>query len=101
MPIVCKVIVRRGVSPIELKHLGSALRRWYVRETREQGIALYTNPAAIEALCRGKRRGAIPLDVRSGRSYDRAATVDSFLKSVPSDLVEDVLIDGRSWNHRQ
>jgi hypothetical protein len=33
-----------------------------------------------------------------GPGYNRGRAVDSLRAAVPADLVEDVLIDGRSWN---
>ena len=109
MSIACEVLLRRDASPSQLRELGAALRRWYVREAREHGIALYTNQDGINALragqlpqpvCgrRGGRRLAVPFDVRDGKSYSREATIESLRKDIPADLVEDILIDGQSWD---
>jgi hypothetical protein len=32
-----------------------------------------------------------------GGNYDRRRTVASLRRHIPADLVEDVLVDGRSW----
>jgi hypothetical protein len=109
MSILCKVLPRRGATPRELRELGSALRRWYARESREHGIALYTNLEDINALRQGhlpaarplrrraKKRHAIVLAVRAGRWYSLEATRKSFEQDIPARLVQDVLIDGASW----
>ena len=109
MSIVCKVLPRRDATPRELQELGSALRRWYARESREHGIALYTNLEDINALRQGrlpsagsqrgraKQRRAIVLAVRAGRWYSLEATRKSFEQDIPAELVQDVLIDGESW----
>jgi hypothetical protein len=69
------------------------LHRWYRQESREHGMALYTNEEATLALLDGlwpppdspKRkaahRGAVPLEVRGGRSYNREATIASLRKA--------------------
>jgi hypothetical protein len=109
MSIICKVLPRRGATPRELQELGSALRRWYARESREHGIALYTNLEDINALRQGhlpsagvlggraKQRRAIILAVRAGRWYSLEGTRKSFEQDIPPKLVQDVLIDGESW----
>jgi hypothetical protein len=109
MSILCKVLPRRGATPRELRELGSALRRWYARESREHGIALYSNLEDINALRQGhlpsagvargraKQRRAILLAVRSGKWYSLEATRKSFEQDIPARLVQDVLIDGASW----
>jgi hypothetical protein len=109
MSIVCKVLPRQGATPRELQELGSALHRWYARESREHGIALYTNLDDINALRQGhlpsagvlrgkaKQRRAIVLAVRGGKWYSLERTRKSFEQDIPAQLVRDVLIDGQSW----
>jgi hypothetical protein len=54
MPIDCEVIPRPGATPGELKALGSALLRWYVRECREDGIAHSVDTEALIELLNGR-----------------------------------------------
>jgi hypothetical protein len=72
-------------------------------------MALYANDDAVNALragtlppvgqvWKGRKRPVIPVDVRAGRSYDRRATIQSLRQDIPAELVEAVLVDGRSWN---
>ena len=72
-------------------------------------MALYTNEEATRALLSGRlpptdsrkrkadHRGAVPLEIRGGKSYNREAAIASLRQAIPAQLVEDVLIDGRSW----
>jgi len=116
MSIRCIIFPRRDATPRQRRELGAALHRWYARESREHGIALYTNQQAINALLAGswppsesrkgkttksKRRPPVLLDVRDGKQYSRQATIESLRKDIPANLVEDVLIDGRSWGRAE
>ncbi len=142
MPIDCEVIPRAGATPDELKALGSALLRWYVRECRRDGIAHSVDTEALIEMLNGRppaarvprpslavltaaavgadaglngyemkapdveqlrqalalaRRPAALLRVRDAR-YDRARTAANLREHVPAGLVEEVRIDGRSWD---
>jgi hypothetical protein len=143
MPIDCEVIPRAGASPAQLRALGSALLRWYVRECPEAGVAHSLDTAALIELLNGRppparvaRLSAAP--VRAGRSgpatvhlggyemplpsmerlgealrevdgpaasfrvrgsnYDRRRTIATLRCHIPAGLVEDVHVDGRSWD---
>jgi hypothetical protein len=54
MPIDCEVIPRPGASPAELKALGSALLRWYVRECGGGGLAHSVDTEALIELLNGR-----------------------------------------------
>ncbi len=54
MPIDCEVIPRPGATPAELKALGSALLRWYVRECDGDGIAHSVDTEALIELLNGR-----------------------------------------------
>jgi hypothetical protein len=54
MPIDCEVIPRPGAAPAELKALGSALLRWYVRECGGGGIAHSVDTEALIELLNGR-----------------------------------------------
>ena len=145
MPISCEVIPRVGATPAELKALGSALLRWYVRECRGDGIAHSVDTEALIEMLNGRlpvprvprpspacvppdsgddtpvpgpikgyeipaprlerlrqalaeaRRPAALVRLRQ-RNYDRARAVANLRQHLAAELVQDVLIDGRSWN---
>jgi hypothetical protein len=115
MSIRCVIFPRRDATPRQRRELGAALHRWYARESREHGMALYTNQQGINALLAGswppaeprkgkaksKRRPPVLLDVRGGKHYNRQATIESLRKDIPASLVDDVLIDGRSWGRAE
>lgn len=54
MPIECEVVPRDGASPEDLKRLGNALLRWYVRERERGGIADSLDAEALAALLNGR-----------------------------------------------
>jgi hypothetical protein len=54
MAIECEVVPRPGATPAELKALGSALLRWYVRECRGDGIAHSVDTEALIELLNGR-----------------------------------------------
>src|SRR5262245_59206710 len=54
MPIDCVVLPRPGATPDELKALGSALLRWYVRECKSGGIACSVDTEALVELLNGR-----------------------------------------------
>ena len=54
MPIECEVSPRPGAMPADLKALGSALLRWYVRECRADGIAHSVDTEALIELLNGR-----------------------------------------------
>jgi hypothetical protein len=54
MAIDCEVIPRPGATPDELKSLGSAVLRWYVRECRGEGIAHSVDTEALIELLNGR-----------------------------------------------
>jgi hypothetical protein len=142
VPIDCEVIPRSGATPAQLKALGSALLRWYVRECHRDGIAHSVDTEALIELLNGRppaarvprpslacvsggsdddapglngyemrtpaveqlrealaeaRRSAALLRVRDAE-YDRARTVANLREHVAEELVQDVRLDGRSWD---
>jgi hypothetical protein len=128
--------------PAQLKALGSALLRWYVRECHRDGIAHSVDTEALIELLNGRppaarvprpslacvssgsdddapglngyemrapaveqlrealaeaRRPAALLRVRDAE-YDRARTVANLREHIAEELVQDVRLDGRSWD---
>jgi hypothetical protein len=54
MPIECEVVARPGARAAELKALGSALLRWYVRECGDGGVAHSVDTEALIELLNGR-----------------------------------------------
>jgi hypothetical protein len=54
MPINCELMPRSGATPADLKALGSALLRWYVRECGGGGIAHSVDTEALIELLNGR-----------------------------------------------
>jgi hypothetical protein len=79
MPINCEVIPRAGATAAELKALGSALLRWYVRECRGDGIAHSVDTEALIELLNGR----VPAP-----RVPRPSPV--FVRSGPADLTADL-----------
>jgi hypothetical protein len=117
MPIRCEVIPRRSATPQELQKLAAALQRWCHNEVKGEGGSRRLDPQAMEDLLAGKLpqrlavesligpdepdpeadRRAVPVVVRGGPAYDRKVIVQGLRREIPAELVEDVLVAGRSW----
>jgi hypothetical protein len=103
MSINCDVILKWSATPEQLTALGAALWRWCSLVTRDT-IYQFLDNQILADLMAGKfpasaqsgRRG-VHLRVRDETSRDRQATIESLRRELPSDGVEDVLIDGKSW----
>jgi hypothetical protein len=109
MPIYCHVIPQGGATPEQLTALGAALWRWCTRTAGAAGIYQYLDNQALADLIAGRlppsgqplrqdeRRGA-HFRVRDGAFRDRRAAIDSLRREVPAGGVEDIVVDGTSWN---
>jgi len=108
MAINCDVILQWGATPDQLTALGGALWRWCNRAAVSTGIYHYLDNQELADLIAGKlpsspmpgpteRRG-VHLWVRDEASDDRQATIDSLRWEMPANGVEDVMVDGTSWN---
>jgi hypothetical protein len=105
MSINCDVILQWSATPEQLTALGGALWSWCNRRAANGGIYQYLDNQALADLIAGKlpassqgeRRG-VHLRVRDEASQERQATIDSLRREVPAKGVEDILVDGQSWN---
>ena len=110
MSINCDVILQRSATPDQLTALGGALWRWCNRAAGSTGIYHYLDNQELADLIAGKlpssqtpgpgeRRG-VHLRVRDEVSFDRQETIDSLRWEMPTKGVEDVVVDGTSWNQK-
>jgi hypothetical protein len=105
MSVNCDFILQWGATPEQLKALGAALWRWYTRAAGNIGIYQFLDNQALADLIAGKlpasnqpQRRGVCFRVRDEASQDRQATIDRLRREIPAKGVEDVLVDGKSWN---
>jgi hypothetical protein len=104
MSINCDVILKWSATPEQLTALGTALWRWCGLVTRDKAIYQFLDNQALADLIAGtfpasaqtERRG-LHLWVRDETSPNRRTAIESLRRELPSEGVEDVLIDGMSW----
>jgi hypothetical protein len=103
MSINCDVILKWSATPAQLTALGTALWRWCSLVTNATVFQFHDNQILADlmagkfpASAQTERRGA-HLRVRDETSPNRQATIESLRRELPSEGVEDVLIDGKSW----
>ena len=109
MSINCDVILQGSVTPAQLTTLGAALWRWCNGAAGDTGIYQYLDNQVLADLIAGKlpalsqsprqaERGRIHFRIRDEPSQDRQATVRSLRREIPADGLQDILVDGKSWN---
>jgi len=108
MSMYCDVFVQWTATPEQLSSIGAAFWRWC---SRKSGKGLYQNldNQALADLIAGRlpasslrphqagRRG-VHFWVRDEGSHDRQATIARLRRMIPHEGVEDIVVDGRSWN---
>ena len=105
MSVNCEITVPWSATPDQLTALGSALWRWSVRTAGDAGIyeCLDNQPLAdliagtLPRSGRAEGRGT-RFRLRDPASQSRQATIDSLRWEMPAQGVEDVVVDGTSWN---
>lgn len=109
MSVSCDIIVNWNATPEQLTALGSALWGWCNRTAGNTGIYQYLDNQALTDLIAGKlpvssqpplyvdRRG-VHFRVRDEGSQDSQATLDGLRQELPAGGIEDVVVDGTSWN---
>jgi hypothetical protein len=107
--ITCDVILQWNATAEQLTALGAALWRWCRDTSGDAGTYQYLDNQALADLIAGKfpvpsqtsrqtdRRG-VYLRLRDEASRDRQATVASLRQGIPAGGVEDILVDGKSWD---
>jgi hypothetical protein len=109
MSITCDVILQWGATPEQLRVLGTALWRWCNRAAGDTGMYQFLDNQALADLIAGRlpARGQTPrqvdgrgvwLRVRDEASPGRQATVASLRRDIPPEGVEDIMVDGTSWD---
>src|SRR5687767_6037861 len=109
MSINCDIILQWGATTEQLRALGAALWPWCNRRAQDTGTYQFLDNQALADLIAGRlpassqpsrqavQRG-VHFWVRDEASHDRQATIDSLRREIPALGVEDVVVDGRSWN---
>ncbi len=112
MTMSCDIILQWGATPEQLAALGAALWRWGNRATGAGGIYQHLDNQPLADLIAGKLPASNPTPWRGDRrsvhfwlrgdaSPDRAAIIDSLRREIPAEGVEDVVINGKSWNRME
>ena len=108
----CDIILQWGATPEQLAALGSALWRWRARRAKDATIYQYLDNQALSDLIAGKLpmspqtpRESDPvrahLRFRDESSHGREETIRSLRLEIPAEGVEDIIVDGVSWNVKQ
>jgi hypothetical protein len=123
--VPCRIVPRSTLSSADLQRLGQALDDWSLRELPEGGLLRSIDAIAVfdliagdlmqEALLGIVHGGSLVPDspptacserpeelyvfcAFRGEEYNRVRTVASLRSGIPADLVQDVLLDERSWD---
>ena len=109
MSITCDVLIKWSATPEQLAALGRALWHWCNRTAGNTGIYQYLDNQALADLMAGKLPVAEQLPSESDyrgahfRAWDLAsrncrAAIETLRQELPTDGIEEVLVDGTSWN---
>ncbi len=108
MPFFCDIILRGDATPEQLKAIGAALWHWCSGPGPHAGPYRSLNDQTLADLIDGKfpalsqPRRAEPQEVRlrvwDEASQDRRTTIAKLRRELPAAAVDDVVIDGISWN---
>jgi hypothetical protein len=109
MSIKCDVVLQWSATPDQLTRLGAALWRWCNRAAGDTGIYQYLDNQALADLIAGKHPGSsqtqwqaerrgVRFSVGDEASHDRLASIESLRREIPVNGVEDILVDGTSWD---
>jgi hypothetical protein len=106
----CDLILRWGATPDQLAALGTTLWGWCTRETGPAGIYQHLDNQALADLLAGQHPGpgqtswgddgrrCSHFHFRGQPGDDRQATIASLRRDLPPGGVEDIVIDGKSWD---
>jgi hypothetical protein len=104
MSISCDVFLQGSATPQQLTTVGAALWRWCIRAAGDSGVYPYLDNQALADLIAGNfpastqdQRPSVHFWVRD-ESNDRRTTVERLRRDMPAKGVEDIQIDGKSWN---
>jgi hypothetical protein len=105
MSINCEMILQWSARPEQLTSIGTGLWRWCTRAAGGRGIYQYLDNQSLADLIAGRfptsakaeRRG-LHLWFSDWVSCDRRATIDNMRREIPAQGIEDIVVDGVSWN---
>ncbi len=109
MSMNCDLILQWSATPAQLSVLGAALWRWCIRAGGNSGVYQCLDNQALADLVAGKLptssqtpwqadpRG-VHFSFQGKASDDRQATIGSLRQEIPGEGVEDIVINGKSWN---
>ena len=109
MSMNCDIILKWSATPEQLTALGTALWRWCIRAAGATGIYQHLDNQALADLIAGKLpdssqtpwradpRG-VHFSFQGEASPDREATIRSLRQEISTQGVEDIVVDGKSWN---
>ena len=109
MSINCDVILQWSATPNQLMALGAALWPWCNRAAGNTGTYQYLDNQGLADLVAGKFPAAAQMSapaehprvhfrLRDEAFPDRQATIASLRQEIPAEGVEDILVNGSSWN---
>lgn len=108
MTIHCDVFVRWSSEPEQFRALGSALWRWNIRAAGKNSIYQYLDNQALADLIAGhcpvssgiagQMDQGCHFRIRDDVSHDRLETIQRLRREIPDEGIEDILVDGTSWN---
>jgi len=103
MPSKCDIILQENATPGQLAALGTALWRWCNRTAGDTGVYQYLDDQGLADMIAGKFPVRSQADTvthfraRDSVSPNRQAAIDKLRLEIPSEGVEDVVVDGLSW----
>ena len=110
MSINCDVVVKERATAEQLTMLGSALWRWCGRAAGDTGIYPYLDNQVMADLIAGKqpmsgqtprqsedRADGVRFSICDSGSHDRKGTIERLRWEIPTEGIEDIVVDGMSW----
>jgi hypothetical protein len=103
MPSNCDIILQQSATPDQLAALGAALWRWCNRTAGDTGVYQYLDNQGLADMIAGKfpvrsqAETVTHFRARDSVSPNRQVAIDKLRLEIPSEGVEDVVVDGLSW----
>jgi hypothetical protein len=109
MAMNCDVTLRWGATPEELTALGNALWRWCNHTAERSGVYQHLDNQALADLLAGRlpasseppgqvQPGGVRFRIWDDTSVDRRATIHGLRQQLPTRAVEDIAVEGKSWD---
>jgi len=103
IPSNCDIILQESATPDQLAALGTALWRWCNRTAGDTGVYQYLDNQGLADMIAGRfpvrsqAETVTHFRARDSVSPNRQAAIDKLRVEIPSEGVEDVVVDGLSW----